>query len=240
MTDESSRIRGWTMPGTVRAQMNLPALAVALLVVTTVAVVSFGMADRAYLSADRDADQRRVAVALSERLVNPETPVTARANVLDAESVADLNATRLRTLFPVTDGYDVQIRLGDRTIAATGDATGGTTVRRIVLVERRTTASMTPGLSANEPSVTLPRRTPRVRLALSPPDGTTVTAVLANEKVVLRNESRLSGNFEIALSRFETTTLAFETDGPLPTGSVEVTYYPAETEKAVLAVTVDG
>ena len=61
----------------------------------------------------------------------------------------------------------------------------------------------------------------------------------ANENVVLRNESGLRGDFEVRLSRFETTTLTFETDGPLPSGSVELTYYPAETSKAVLAVTVD-
>jgi hypothetical protein len=224
----------------IRGQTNMPALAIALLVVTSVAVVSFGMADRAYLSAERDADQRRVAVALSERLVEPETPVTARENVLDAEAVADLNATRLRELFPVTDGYDVRVRLDDRTIASAGDPTGGTTIRRIVLVERREQVTLTPELSANDPAVTLPRRSPRVRIDLTPPSETNVTVVEANENVVLENGSGLKGNFDISLSRFETTTLTFEADGPLPTGSVEVTYYPAETEKAVLEVTVDG
>ena len=222
-----------------RAQMNLPALAVALLVVTTVAVVSFGMADRAYLSSERDADQRRVAVALSERLVEPETPVTARENVLDADAVDDLNASRLRSLFPVTEETDVRVRFGDRTVAAAGDPTDGTTVRRIVLVERREAITLTPDLSANDPQVTLPRRSPRVEISLSPPEGTNVTVVRANEKIVLRNNSGLFGTFDVSLSRFETTTLTFEADGPLPTGSVEVTYYPAETKKVVLAVTVD-
>jgi hypothetical protein len=222
-----------------RAQMNLPALAVALLLVTTVTVVSFGMADRAYLSSERDADQRRVAVALSERLVEPETPVTARENVLDADAVDDLNASRLRSLFPVTEEADVRVRFGDRTVAAAGDPTGGTTVRRIVLVERREAITLTPDLSANDPQVTLPRRSPRVEISLSPPEGTNVTVVRANEKIVLRNNSGLFGTFDVSLSRFETTTLTFEADGPLPTGSVEVTYYPAETKKVVLAVTVD-
>jgi hypothetical protein len=222
-----------------RGQMNLPALAVALLLVTTVTVVSFGMADRAYLSSERDADQRRVAVALSERLVGPETPVTARENVLDAEAVDDLDASRLRSLFPVTEESDVRVRLGDRTVVTAGDPTGGTTVRRIVLVERREAITLTPDLSANDPQVTLPRRSPRVEISLSPPEGTNVTVVRTNEKIVLRNNSGLFGTFDVSLSRFETTTLTFEADGPLPTGSVEVTYYPAETKKVVLAVTVD-
>jgi hypothetical protein len=219
--------------------MNLPALAVALLVVTTVTVVSFGMADRAYLSADRDADQRRVAVALSERLISPETELTVRANVLDADDIAALNATRVRDQFPVTEDKDLRVRLDDRTLAAAGDSTGGTMIRRIVLVENRTAVTTTPSLSSVEPAVTLPRRSSRAKIRLTPPEGTDVTVIRANDRVVLRNESGLSGAFEIDLSRFETTTLTFETDGPLPTGSVELTNYPAETRKAVLAVTVD-
>lgn len=224
----------------MRAQTNLPALAVALLVVTTVTVVSFGVADRAYLSAERDADERRVAVALSERLVEPESQVTARANVLDAGEIADLNASRLRALFPVVEGDDVAVRLGDRTLAAADDTATGTTIRRIVLVEERESVTLTPSVSAVEPSVTLPRRSPGVELELRPPDGTTVTTVRANDRVVLRNASGLEGAFEVRLSRFETVTLTFETDGPLPTGSIELTYVAAETRKAVLAVTVDA
>jgi hypothetical protein len=219
--------------------MNLPALAVALLVVTSVTVVSVGLADRAYLSADRDADQRRVAVALSERLVASDSPVTVRANVLEDDAIGSLNASRLRSLFPVTSGYDVTVRLGDRTLADAGEPTGETTIRRIVLVESRTAATLTPDLSATDPAVTVPRRSSRVEIDLAPPDESKVEVVKANQKVVLRNESGLRGDFEVRLSRFETTTLTFETDGPLPTGSVELTYYPAETSKAVLAVTVD-
>ena len=220
--------------------MNLPALAVALLVVTTVTVVSFGMADRAYVAADRDADERRVAVALSERLVGAETPLTARPNVLDADEIAELDATRLRSLFPVVAGHDVRVRLGGRTLAAAGDPTGGTTIRRIALVERVETVTLTPTLSASDPEVTLPRRSSRARLAIAPPEGTTVTVVRANDRVVLRNASGLDGDFEVRLSEFETTTLRFEADGPLPEGSVEVTYHPAETRKELLAVTVDA
>ena len=223
----------------MRAQMNLPALAVALLVVTTAAVVSFAIADRAYLSADRDADQRRVAVALSERLVAADSSVTSRANVLDADRIAALNASRLRDRFPASEGYDVRVRLGDREVVTAGDPTGGTTIRRIALVERRTAVALSPTVSATDPTVTLPRRSPKVEISLSPPEGTTVTTVRANDRVVLSNASGLDGTFTVALSTFETTTLSFEAEGPFPTGSVELLYYPAETRKAVLAVTVD-
>lgn len=220
--------------------MNLPALAVALLVVTAVAVVSFGMADRAFVSADRDADERRVAVALSERLVGTETPLTARPNVLDADELDGMDAERVRSLFPVVGERDVRVRLGNRTLAESGEATGGTTVRRIVLVEEREEVSLTPDLSADEPAVTLPRRSPSARLAIDPPEGTTVTVVRANDRVVLRNASGMEGEFGVRLSEFETTTLSFESEGDLPAGSVEVTYSPAETRKELLAVTVDA
>lgn len=220
--------------------MNLPALAVALLIITTVTVLSFGLADRAYLSADRESESRQVAVSLSERLVSADADLTARANVLNATAVADLNQRSLRTDFPVADGHDVTVRLGDRTLASTGDATGGKTVRRIVLVERRESVNLTPELSAVEPSVTLPRRSPNATLELAPPPNATITTVRANDRVVLRNTSGLSGTFEVSLSRFETTTLTLEANGPLSTGSVRVTYYPARTEKAMLAVTVDA
>ncbi|WP_135805745.1 DUF7263 family protein [Halorussus marinus] len=223
-----------------RAQMNLPALAVALLVVTTVSILGFGMADRAFVAADRDPGERRVAVALSERLVGAETRVTARANVLDADELGALNGSRLRTLFPVADGRDVRLRIGDRTVAIAGDPAGGTTIQRVVLVEEREAATLHPDLSAAEPTVTLPRRSPNATIELSPPAGTTVETVRANDRVVLRNGSGLAGRFDVRLSAFETTTLSFETDGPLPTESLEVTYAPAETRKELLAVTVDG
>ncbi len=219
--------------------MNLPALAVALLLVTTVTVVSLGMADRAFVAGERDADQRRVAVALSERFVGAESPLTARQNVFAADKIEGVNASELRTLFPVVGDRDVRVRLGDRTLVDAGDSTGGTTIRRIVLVEERESVTLDPDLSASDPELTLPRRSSSADIALNPSDGTTVTAVRANDRVVLRNESGLSGEFEIDLSGFETTTLSFESDGALSAGSVEVTYYPTETRKEMVAVTVD-
>jgi hypothetical protein len=57
---------------------------------------------------------------------------------------------------------------------------------------------------------------------------------------VLHNASGLRGTFDVRLSRYETTRLAFDREGPLPSAGVEVTYYPARTTKAELAVTVDA
>jgi len=219
--------------------MNLPALAVALVVLTTVTAMSLGMADRAFVGAERDAESRRVAVALSERLVRPDGPVTVRPNVLDGAALDRLDADRLRTLFPVVAGHGVRVTVGDETIGERGDVDDGTTIRRVVLVERRQAVTLTPRLDAT-PAFTLPRRTRTVDLAIQPPDGTTVSEVRADGRVVLRNASGLAGNFSVDVSRYETIELALDAEGPLPTGSVAVTYHPAATRKAILAVTVDA
>lgn len=221
-----------------RAQANLAALGVALLILTMTAGISLELADGAYASADREPEERRLAVTVSERMVSPETPITVRPNVLNGSQVDELNASRLRTLFPVTESVAIRVRLDERTLVTTADVSDGTTFRRIVLVERRQEVNVTPTLSPPTYSTTLPRRTPTVRIVIDSPPETTVSAVEANGRVVLRNESGLDGSFTVRLSRFETANLRFEADGPLPTGSVTLTYYPAVTSKVQLAVTV--
>lgn len=218
-----------------RAQANLPALAVALLVVTTTAGLALTVADGAFAGARRDASERRAAVALAERLVAPGSPLADRANVVNRTAAERFDRDDLAALAP--DARAVRIRLDGETLAVRGDPAGGPTSRRIVLVQRRTSRTVTPPLRANR--TTLPRRTPRVRLDLAPPPGRTVRTVRANGRVVLYNASGLRGTFAVRVSRFETTTLAFGVDGPLPRGSVRVTYFPARTTKATLEVTVD-
>ncbi|WP_435317351.1 DUF7263 family protein [Haloarchaeobius sp. TZWSO28] len=226
-------------PVSDRAQANLVALAVALLALTAVLGVALVVADGALSGADREAGERRVAVSLSDRLVAADGPVSARANVLDAAALDALDSATLDRQFPVADGHDVRIRLGDRTLVETGDVTDGTTMRRIVLVERETTATLTPNLTADG-SVTIPRRTDDVTLQVAPPTGVAVTTVRANGRVVLHDPAGIRGTVTVPVSRFETTTLAFDASRTLPTGSVDVTYYPTQTTKAVLVVTVDA
>lgn len=223
-----------------RAQMNLPALAVALLILTMVTGLSVGIADRALLGADRNPTTRRAAVATSERLVSADSPLTIRSNVVNATTLDGFDASRLTEWFPVVGERDVRIRLGGTVVVERGSPTGGVTIRRIVLVENRSAVTLTPPLSTSDPQFTLPRRTPNATLAVHPPDGTSVSVVRANGRVVLRNASGIDGRFHVPLSRFETTRFSFETDGGLPTGSVNVTYHPAKTRKAVLAVTIDA
>jgi hypothetical protein len=131
----------------------------------------------------------------------------------------------------------------DRSVSRSGAATGepdrGTTIRRLVVVEQRTAETLEPALGWQR-RVTLPRRGYRANLTLSPPPSTNITAVRANSRVALHDDDGLSGQYEIPLSRFETTTLRFSASGPLPPGSVRIEYDAVRTRKATLAVSADG
>lgn len=222
----------------MRAQANLPALAVALLILTAVAGISLTIADGAYESAERDAVERHAAVTLSERLVAADASVTRRANVLDQSELDEFDADALVDEHPVVEDHAVRVRLDGEAIVEVGDATGGTTIRRIVLVEGRESVTAEPMLTTAPHVTTVPRRTSSVTLDLDPPAATDVTTVRANDRVVLRNQSGLQGTFTVQLSQYETTQFAFDADGPLPPGSVTLTYYPGASTKAVLEVTV--
>lgn len=231
-----SAATNWADP---RAQTGLPALAVALLVVTMVTGIGLAMADSAIAGADREPGERRVAVSLAEGLVGPESPLTERANVLNESRLSSVDGGTLRSTFPVTDGTPVSVELDGRQIAATGQIERGTTIRRLVVVEERRSKTLTPALGWQR-RVTLPRRGYQATLTLSPPPGTNVTTVRANDRVVLHEDGGLAGTYDIPLSRFETTTLRFSASGPLPPGSVRIEYDAIGTRKATLAVTADG
>jgi hypothetical protein len=221
----------------VRGQANLPALAVALLVVTTAAGLGFSLADDAFAGATRDTDEARTA-ALAERLVDARSPLTERANVVAAEAVTNLDAATLTSDFPAVSDAAFRIRLDDRTLAQRGDPRGGATVERIVLVQSRERVTVTPPLETGR--TTLPRRTERVTIEIDPSPGTTVTTVRANDRVVLHDPSGLTGEYAVDVSRYATTTLSFAARGPLREGDIRLTYRPARTTKATLEVTVDA
>lgn len=221
---------------TDRGQTNLPALAVALLVLTTTVALGMALADRAMASADRQPGERRVAVALSEQVVSASGPLTDRANVLNSTAVDALTAERLRRQFPVVGDRPVRIRLGNRTLVDTG-VSGGTTIRRLVLVRDVQPSRYEPRFAATN-TTTVPRRSDRIRLDVDTPAETRLETVRANGRVVLHNGTGLTGNLTLDVSRFETTRLAFEANRSLSEGDVGVTYRPAETTKETLEVTV--
>lgn len=225
--------------GGPRGQTSLAAVATALLILTLVTGVALAIADGALASAEREAGERRAAASLAARLVAADAPLTARENVLNASRLESLDASRLASRYPVARGRAVRVRVGGTTAASTGAVTGGTTIRRLVLVERSQPRRLRPDLDRRR-SVTLPRRAGSATLVLSPPSGSTIETVRADERVVLHDDGGLRGTFTVDLSRYETTRLAFAGAGSLPEGSVEIRYAPPETTKATLAVTVDA
>jgi hypothetical protein len=220
-----------------RAQTELPALGIALLVLTSTLVVGVVLAESALTSAQRPAIEEQTARSLSERLVEPTSPQTARRNVLRYEQLQQLDEQTLRETFDIPDDADVAITLDDETLVRTGPVRG-TTVERLVLVERRTQETIQPDFD-NSRSVTLPRRTSNVRLTVDPPSGTTIERVYANNRVILDNETGLQGTFDVNLSSYATTTLRFGGFGQLDGESVRIEYAPPETDKAILEVHVD-
>jgi hypothetical protein len=223
----------------MRAQTSLPALGFALLLLTGVLVVGIAVADGSLLDADRAALERQAAVDLSDRLVAADSPLTERPNVLNRTVVESLDGAALHTRLGLSNGTGATLTLDGRTLATTGTVTDGTTLTRLVVVQTTVERTLTPDFAAAN-DVTLPRRTAGATVRIQPAPNATVTAVRANDRVVLHNDSGLSGRFDVSLSPYRTTTLSFESQRLLTPGRVTVTYSPTRTEKARLEVTVDG
>lgn len=222
-----------------RGQASLPPLAIALLVLTSVTILGLVVADGALAAADRTPDERRMAVALGERLIAADSPLTERANVLNATALSRLDGDRLRSAFPVVADRDVRVAVGEEHFVATDANVRGTTIRRLALVAETDERLLEPpgGLSGG---VTLPRRTDSVELTLSPRSNDTIRTVRANDRVVLHDDSGLEGTFEVDLSARETTRLSFDANRTLSDDAVEIVLPTERTTKATLAVTVDG
>jgi hypothetical protein len=222
-----------------RAQTELPALAVALVLLTTVLLFGLGMADGALSSAETQAVERQAAVGLSDQLTAASAPVAIRPNVLDPDALSALERGDLESTYGLSPEHEVSVTLDGERLAGTDTLSEGTQIDRLVLIERRSERTLVPDFDADR-SVTLPRRTPNATLEIDPPPAVVVRSVRANDRVLLWNESGLRGEFTVSLSRLETKRLAFETAGVLSRGDVEITYYPAETRKATLSVIVDA
>lgn len=223
----------------MRGQTELVALGVAFLLLTGVTVAGVVVANNSLTTAERETLEQQTARTLSERLVSADAPHTVRRNVVANDTLRALDEAQLRTRYNFPDEAAVRLVLGEETIVQTGPTTDGTTVERLVLLERRTTTQIEPAFD-NSRTATLPRRTSTVRLTIAPPAGTTVERVFANGRVVLSNGSGLRGTFTVSLSPFETATLRFDAVGVLDAGSVRIAYEPADTTKTTLRVTVDA
>ena len=217
--------------------MELPALGIALLVLTGALVVGVSVAHSSLGASERPALEQRTAVGLSDRLIEGDAPTTHRENVVNDSALQELSGSTLRQ-YGLPAGADVRVKLGDSTVVSNGTVESGTTIERIVLVENRDRKVIEPTFDRTN-AVTLPRRTANATVIIEATN-TTVRQVQANDRVVLDNSSGLNGTFEVSLSRRETITLQFDAAGALAEGDVRIVYYPTRTRKATLGVTVDG
>ena len=216
-----------------RAQANLPALAVALLLVGASVGVAVALAGGAFATAATDPEDARVAASLSDRLVASGGPLSVRANVLSGDAVENATGDAL-----CPGAVDCRVRLDGELVASRGSPGRGETVRRVVLVADAERRTLDPGLPGAD-AVTLPRRTASVTLTVDPPTGTRVTTVRANKRVVRHDPDGLDGGYNLSLSRYDTVTLAFDGNRDLGASVVTVEYRVETTTKAVLAVTAD-
>lgn len=223
----------------MRAQTNLVALVLALVLVTGAAVVGVAVADGALAGADREPLDRHAATAVADRLVADGSPTTVRANALDAAAVAELNASRVEALAPPAEEAALRIALDGEPVVERGAASGGATVRRSVVVVNRTGNARRTIDIADGATGRVPRGVGRAVVDVDPGPNTTVHTVRADGRVVLHDGAGLDTNATVHLFRYEPTTVRIETD-PNATGRVAVTYPRRVVETHTLTVTVDA
>ena len=222
----------------MRAQVELPTIGIAFVLLTAALVLGISVANDALTTAERPALEREAAVSLSDQLVSEDTPLTARSNVIREPALSGLNASALSSRYDLARDSSAEVQLDGATIATTGTVSAGTTVERLVLVENTTRETLRPALE-NSLATTLPRRATNVTVEIATSGSATVRTVEANGETVLTNSSGLAGTFSLAVSQLETTELWFDVAGPLDEVDIRIAYETGETRKATLAVTVD-
>ena len=217
-----------------RGQASLVSLAVALVLLTGVTALGLAVAEAALADADDRPLERRAAGVAADRIAGSDA-TTFRPNVLDAGAVEDLDPDDVGALAPVVAGRPLRVRLGEETVVARGDPDPGTTVRRAVLVADRTEVRRTVRDPANV-TLTVPRGPAEVRVSVSPANNTSVTAVRADDRVVLYDPAGLSGSATVRVDPAANTTLSFAATGPGAT--VEARYAETSATPTTLEVTV--
>lgn len=223
----------------MKAQTTLPVIGIALVLVTSVGLIAVLAGQGSIQQAREPYVERATAIGLSERLIENRSALAVRENVIAANRFGEVDEPYLRERLGVGEAVDVRVTLDGQTLVDSGTRGDATTVERIVWVERSRARLREPRIRGGV-EVTLPRRVTRVTLTLSPRPDTTVTAVTADEQVVLADESGLNGTYEVDISRFETTEIAVDAVGPLRRGDLELAYRVPRRQRAILAVTVDA
>jgi hypothetical protein len=217
---------------------------------TSVLGASLAVAESVLVGAttERDATDRYAAATLADRLVT-DVPASYPPNVIRARN---LTAASVASLAPIGANGSVSVKLAGRTLFERGDPSNGAIVYRAVLVgtprERRASIDL-----ATADELALPHRTASVDIVVDPGPNTTVHTVRVNGRVVLYNETGVSGEATVTTARSRVTELSFgmrhanvsvgnESAPSVQTGtngSVDVSYTTVAVEPARLVVRVD-
>ena len=216
---------------TRRAQTNLLAVAVAVVLLVGTTGVAVAVADDALARADRDPVARHAAAATAERLVAPESPTTRRANVVRGARLRNLTARDAGRLSPPVRDRPVAVSLDGRTLVSRGDP-AGPAVRRAVRVTE--TERVVRRADAGD-AVVVPGGVSRADVTVRSGPNATVRTVLADERPALRAPSGLAGRATVRVSRRGPTTL--RTAGTT-NATLRVAYDRVRTRPATLEVRV--
>ncbi len=174
---------------TTRAQSNLAALAVSLLLVSAALGAALGVAGGAFAAADRDAAADQAAEAVADGLLR-EFGAPERANALVLPT--SVNESVLRERVPAARSRSVGVALGNRSLVS---GSGAGTARRLVAVltpVRVENRSLADGDAAVSGST--------ARLELRPAAGADVEWVRVDGRPVLANRSGLNGTYRLPLA----------------------------------------
>lgn len=216
----------------------MASLAVALLLLVAAGGTAIAIAHGSLAAAERDASQRDAATDLTDRLVSPDASHVRRENVLDANETRNLTIAEAESLAPGLGDRPFRVRVDDRTLLRRGDPAGGATVARLVVLATDDTRTYRLDL-AEDDAVTIPRRTEELRIDVESDEGSSVSTVRVNGRVVLHDPTGLNGTATVPVPWTATLRVTLEATGTDAT--VEITATSETTAKARLEVTVgDG
>jgi len=220
-----------------RAQSNLVAVVVALVLVTAAIGVALAVAGTPFAEPGPSSVDRTVAADVADAILAPGSPLTRRAAVLDRSALEGLDGETLRTVAGLPADAAVSVAFAGESLVSSGAVTDGATVRRVVTVTTWEWRRLRPAFTNNS-TVSLPA-TPRVRITFNG-SGATVETVRVDGRVVLHDPDGLTGTVTLSLPRTDGVTLSFVATESLTAGDVRLAVPTVETETGVLVVTVDA
>ncbi|MFB6154013.1 MAG: hypothetical protein ABEJ27_07155 [Halodesulfurarchaeum sp.] len=224
----------------MRAQANLLALAMALVVLTAAVGIALFAATGTIDRATGEPADRAVAAGITSKLVGPEGVLRESAGMVDATRLEALDDRTLRALLPADSQAHITVSVDGVVVATTGTASDGVTIRRLIrVVEYRTVTRPVGGALTNESDTTLRvPPTPWLELSVNGSRGT-VREVRSDGRTVLLAPEGLNGTVRLGVPPSRETTLWIRGSNGTA-GTAQVTYLVATVRLTTLVVEADA